>query len=202
MPTPFPPEIIQIRSDIEKLLGQTLHTPADFQCFVQQIWEKLHVVLSLSTVKRLWGYVESNGVPRLSTLNTLAQFLGFTDWNAYLVSLEQQGGIESAMFTGEGIQTADLQVGDRIVVAWHPNRQCVFRYLGDNQFIVEDSKNAKLQRGTTFSAARFMIGQPMYLDSILLADGTRTSYVAGKRHGLTSVNLIKNQSISMGAAGC
>ena len=39
MPTPFPPEIIQIRSDIEKLLGQTLHTPADFQCFVQQIWE-------------------------------------------------------------------------------------------------------------------------------------------------------------------
>lgn len=188
------PEIQCLRRDIEQHVGQQLQSPADFQLLLQQIWEKQHAVLSLSTIKRLWGYVESNGVPRLSTLNTLARFLNFTDWHAYLVSLEHRGGIESAMCTGEGIQTADLQAEDRIVVAWQPNRQCTFRYLGENQFVVENSKNAKLQQGTTFSAARFMIGQPMYLDNILLADGTHTSYVAGKRHGLTSVNLIKNQS--------
>ena len=181
------PEIKSLRSDLEQRVGQQLQSPADFQLLIQQIWEKNHAVLSLSTIKRLWGYVESNGAPRLSTLNTLAQFLGFTDWNAYLVALEQRGGTESAMFTGEGIQTADLQAGDRIAVAWQPNRQCTFRYLGDNQFVVEESKNAKLQRGTIFSAARFMIGQPMYLDNILLADSTCTSYVAGKRNGLTLV---------------
>ena len=186
------PEIKCLRSDLEQRVGQQLQSPADFQLLIQQIWEKNHAVLSLSTIKRLWGYVESNGAPRLSTLNTLAQFLGFTDWNAYLVALEQRGGTESAMFTGDGIQTADLQAGDRIAVAWQPNRQCTFRYLGDNQFVVEESKNAKLQRGTIFSAARFMIGQPMYLDNILLADGTRTSYVAGKRNGLTSVTKINN----------
>ena len=186
------PEIKCLRSDLEQRVGQQLQSPADFQLLIQQIWEKNHAVLSLSTIKRLWGYVESNGAPRLSTLNTLAQFLGFTDWNAYLVALEQREGTESAMFTGEGIQTADLQAGDKIAVAWQPNRQCAFRYLGDNQFIVEESKNAKLQRGTIFSAARFMIGHPMYLDNILLADGTRTSYVAGKRNGLTSVTKINN----------
>ena len=184
------PEIQCLRSDIEQQVGQYLQSPADFQLLIQQIWEKQHAVLSLSTIKRLWGYVESNGAPRLSTLNTLAQFLGFADWNAYLVSLEQRGGIESAIFTGEGIQTADLQAGDRIAVAWEPNRQCTFCYLGDNQFVVENSKNAKLQRGITFSAVRFMIGQPMYLDNIFLVDGTRTSYVAGTRHGLTSVTKI------------
>jgi hypothetical protein len=186
------PEIKCLRSDLEQRVGQQLQSPADFQLLIQQIWEKNHAVLSLSTIKRLWGYVESNGAPRLSTLNTLAKFLDFADWNAYLVALEQRGGTESAMFTGEGIQTADLQAGDRIAVAWQPNRQCTFRYLGDNQFVVEESKNAKLQRGTIFSAARFMIGQPMYLDNILLADGTRTSYVAGKRNGLTSVIKLNN----------
>jgi hypothetical protein len=186
------PEIKCLRSDLEQRVGQQLQSPADFQLLIQQIWEKNHAVLSLSTIKRLWGYVESNGAPRLSTLNTLAQFLGFTDWNAYLVALEQRGGTESAMFTGEGMQAADLQVGDRIAVAWQPNRQCTFRYLGDNQFVVEESKNAKLQQGTTFSAVRFTIGHPMYLDNILLADGTRTSYVAGKRNGLTSVTKINN----------
>ena len=190
------PEIIQLRSDIEKLLGQTLSSPADFQWLIHQIWDKQHSILSLSTIKRLWDYVPSNGVPRLSTLNTLSQFIDYADWNAYLVALEQRGGIESALCTGEGIQTADLQSEDRIVVAWQPNRQCTFRYLGDNQFIVEESKNAKLQQGTTFSAARFMIGQPMYLDNILLADGTHTSYVAGKRNGLTSVIKLNNSTQS------
>ena len=192
MPTPFSPEIIQLRRDIEKHIGRALQSPADFQLLIHQIWEKQHAVLSLSTIKRLWGYVASNGAPRLSTLNTLAQYLDFADWHAYLVSLEQRGGIESAMFTGEGIQTSELKKGDLIAVTWQPNRQCTFRYLGENQFVVEDSTNAKLQQGTTFSASRFMIGQPMYLDNILLADGTRASYVAGKRHGLTSVTKINN----------
>ena len=190
------PEIKSLRSDLEQRVGQQLQSPADFQLLIQQIWEKNHAVLSLSTIKRLWGYVESNGEPRLSTLNTLAKFLDFADWNAYLVALEQRGGTESAMFTGEGIQTADLQAGDRIAVAWQPNRQCTFLYLVDNQFVVEESKNAKLQRGTIFSAARFMIGQPMYLDNILLADGSRTSYVAGKRNGLTSVIKLNNSTQS------
>ena len=192
MSTPSPPEIIQLRNDVEKHIGQALLSPSDFHGLIQQIWNQQRAILSLSTIKRLWGYVESNGTPRLSTLNTLAQFLGCADWNAYLVALEQRGGIESALCTGEGIQTADLQAEDRIVVAWQPNRQCIFRYLGDNQFVVEDSTNAKLQQGITFSAARFMIGQPMYLDNILLADSTCTSYVAGKRHGLTSVTKINN----------
>ena len=181
------PEIQCLCRDIEQHVGQKLQSPADFQLLIHQIWEKQHAVLSLSTIKRLWGYVASNSAPRLSTLNTLAQYLDFADWNAYLVALEQQGGIESALCTGEGTQTADLQAEDRIVVAWQPNRQCTFRYRGDNQFVVEDSTNAKLQQGITFSAARFMIGQPMYLDNILLADSTCTSYVAGKRNGLTLV---------------
>ena len=184
------PEIIQLRSDIEKQLAQTFHSPADFQWLIQQIWNKLHTILSLSTIKRLWGYVPSNGVPRLSTLNTLSQFLGYADWNAYLVALEQRGGNESAMFQGEGISVSALQPNDRIEVCWQTNRRCIFFYLGNNQFIVEESKNAKLQQGTTFSAARFMIGQPMYLDNILLADGTHTSYVAGKTNGLISVKKI------------
>ena len=190
------PEIKCLRSDLEQRVGQQLQSPADFQLLIQQIWEKNHAVLSLSTIKRLWGYVESNGAPRLSTLNSLAKFLDFADWNAYLVALEQRGGTESAMFTGEGIQTADLQAGDKIAVAWQPNRQCTFRYLGDNQFVVEESKNAKLQQGTTFFAVRFTIGHPMYLDNILLADGSRTSYVAGKRNGLTSVIKLNNSTQS------
>ena len=103
MPTPFPPEIIQLRSDIEKHIGQALLSPTDFQRLIQQIWNQQHTILSLSTIKRLWGYVDCNGLPRLSTLNTLSQFVGYANWNEYIVALEQRGGNESAIFQGEGI---------------------------------------------------------------------------------------------------
>ena len=202
MPTPFPPEIVQLRSDIEKHIGQALLSPSDFQRLIQQIWNQQHAILSLSTIKRLWGYVDGNGLPRLSTLNTLSQFVGYADWNEYLVALEQRGGNESAIFQGEGISTAMLQTNDKIEVCWQPNRRCIFCYLGDNQFVVEESINAKLHTGDLFNAATFIVGHPMYIDNLLCSDGSRSSYVAGKRHGLTSVNLIKNQSISISAAGC
>ena len=183
-------EIIQLCHDIEQHIGQKLQSPTDFEKLLHRIWENTHSVLSLSTIKRLWGYVESNGVPRLSTLNTLSQFLGYADWNTYLVTLEQQGDIESDLFQGKGICSSTLNLNDKIEVSWLPNRRCVFRYLGENRFVVEEAKYAKIKVGDTFSASCFIIGHPMYLDHLRLADGTITSYVAGKKNGISNVKLI------------
>lgn len=175
-----------MRADIEKQVGRSLQSPNDFQYLIQQIWKSKHSILSLSTIKRLWGYVESSSMPRISTLNTLSQFIGYADWNAYLVALEQRSEIESALFDGEGIRTAELTINDRIEVTWQPNRRCVFRYIGGQRFVVEEAVNSKLHQGDTFDAVCFIVQHPMYLDNLLLADGTHTSYVAGKKNGLTS----------------
>lgn len=184
------PEIIALRKDIEQRIGQSLQTPNDFQLLIQHIWNERHMVLSLSTIKRLWGYIDSSAHPRLSTLNTLSQFLGYTDWNAYLASLELRSETESDLFKGEGVCSADLSINDLLQVSWLPNRQCTFRYLGNNRFEVIESIHAKLQLGDTFEAVAFIIGKPMYLNHLQRQDGTTTSYVAGKKNGITSVQLI------------
>lgn len=181
------PEIIALRKDIEQHIGRSLQSPSDFEYLIDRIWQKQHQVFSLSTIKRLWGYVSSNGQPRLSTLNTLSRFLGYDDWNAYLTALEQRTENESDIFKGEGICTADLSVNDLIRVSWLPNRQCTFRYLGNNRFEVTESIHAKLQIGDTFDAIAFIIGKPMYLDNLKRQDETTTSYIAGKKNGITSV---------------
>lgn len=181
------PEIITLRKDIEQHIGRSLQSPSDFEYLIDRIWQKQHQVFSLSTIKRLWGYVSSNGQPRLSTLNTLSRFLGYDDWNAYLTALEQRTENESDIFKGEGICTADLSVNDLIRVSWLPNRQCTFRYLGNNRFEVTESIHAKLQIGDTFDAIAFIIGKPMYLSNLKRQDETTTSYIAGKKNGITSV---------------
>jgi hypothetical protein len=89
--------------------------------------------------------------------------LGYTDWNAYLASLDLRAVVESDLFCGEGICASDLSEGDRVQVEWLPNRRCVFRFLGENQFVVQESLRSKLSVDDTFETAAFIVGKPLYV---------------------------------------
>ncbi|MCQ2342907.1 MAG: hypothetical protein MJZ75_05405 [Paludibacteraceae bacterium] len=192
------PEILQLRLDIEHNISRRMLTPYDFEFLAGAIWERLHENLSPTTLKRLWGYIEGADTARHTTLSLLAQFLGFQDWEAYLADLATRTDIESQEFMGEGIHTADLQVGQQVEVTWLPNRHAVFAYLGDGRFEVIEAEHAKIHVGDTFVCSYFLKGQPMYLDNLVQSaslssgegPGEAMSYVAGSKTGLTDVTLL------------
>ena len=49
----------------------------------EKIHEQTSVMLSPTTLKRVWGRVSYKSAPSISTLNTLAQFAGFDNWRAF-----------------------------------------------------------------------------------------------------------------------
>jgi hypothetical protein len=55
----------------------------DFEKLSGEIFDVTGVSLSLSTLKRLFGKVSYHNLPSVYTLNTLARFAGFEDWNAF-----------------------------------------------------------------------------------------------------------------------
>lgn len=59
----------------------------DFEKLSLEIEQKTQVNLSVTTLKRLWGKVKYPHAPTLTTLNTLAQFLGHADWRSFTQSL-------------------------------------------------------------------------------------------------------------------
>jgi hypothetical protein len=73
----------------------------DFEKLSDEIFDTTGISLSISTLKRLFGKVSYNNLPSLYTLNTLARFIGFEDWNAFkrrqLVSAVPE---ETAALTG------------------------------------------------------------------------------------------------------
>lgn len=184
------PEVIQLRKDVEARFGTRPATPADFESLIAQIWLCLHENLALSTLERLWGYVEGANNTRLSTLNILARYVGSRDWNDYTNRLKEGEHGSSNPFIAEGIHTKDLQPGQSIEVTWLPNRRCVFRYLGDMRFEVMESVNSKLSAGDTFVSTFFLTGQPLFIDQLVLTGHTTVSYVAGNNGGLQSVTLL------------
>lgn len=55
----------------------------------KNIHEHTNVLLSPTTLKRVWGKVNYNSNPSINTLNTLAQFSGFKNWRDFKNSFEQ-----------------------------------------------------------------------------------------------------------------
>ena len=142
------PEISELKQQIEESLGRKMKTSADFTFLSGAIWERTHENLSASTLKRIWGYVDGPDKTRNSTLIILSKFLGFKDWDGFMEHIGQDNG--SDQVKNLHIKTDDLTVGDLVSVSWKPNRHCIFRYLGDYRFIVEQTENSKLKVGNTF----------------------------------------------------
>ena len=58
----------------------------DFEKLSSAIEEKTGVLLSITTLKRIWGKVKYNHSPTLTTLNALARFLEYEDWRSFTKS--------------------------------------------------------------------------------------------------------------------
>lgn len=77
------------KSKIEEQLGwgdsARWHT-TDYETLSNRIHEKTGVTLSVATLKRLWGKIRYDSKPTPTTLNTLAQYLGYESWRSFRVS--------------------------------------------------------------------------------------------------------------------
>ncbi|MEJ0031945.1 MAG: hypothetical protein WDO15_16890 [Bacteroidota bacterium] len=79
------------KSKIEEELGwgdsARWHTK-DYETLSARIHERTSVTLSIATLKRLWGKIRYDSKPTPTTLNTLAQYLGYENWRSFRVSEE------------------------------------------------------------------------------------------------------------------
>ena len=69
---------------IEEKTGLSMQHNNDFITLSNLLFNTLHKRISPSTLKRVWGYVNSWGVkPRPYTLDTLANYLGASDFSGF-----------------------------------------------------------------------------------------------------------------------
>ena len=185
------PEIYELRLRIETSIKRKIQTPADFDFLRGIIWERTHEQISTSTLKRLWGYVDGVDSARNSTLNVLSKALGYESWDAFILKLKLENMDNSDLVMSESVSSSDLKIGDRLMIAWQPNRVCLLNYLGDNQFEVMESQNSKLKVGDTFRCGLFILGEPVYINDLRQNNGTGEPklFVIGNKSGLTKLRV-------------
>ena len=172
--------------DIEKAISKELRTPKDFEELRERIYGRLHLIVSSTTLKRIWGYLNDDVKTRPGTLDILAQYIGYSNFQDYVNSKAQyEEEIQSSPVMSRKLNVQDdLNVNDKLLITWHPNRQCEIIYMGNLAFRVLASSNTRILSGDTFTCSLFIEGEPLYIDNLRQGNKPPVAYVCGKKSGI------------------
>ena len=178
----------QLKNIVIRQLGRTLESPADFEYLSEQIQKKTGEYLSPTTLKRVFGHIPYDGQLRPTTLSILARYAGYNGWQDYL----DKQHVESGFVATQRISSKELSKGQKISLAWNPDRECLIEYLGEERFVVLHAKNCKLQIGDQFTTIQFILGQPLTATNVVSVREQlqQDTYIAGAKTGLTKIELL------------
>ena len=165
--------IRQLKKAVEVRFGHIPATPADFGELSIAILRATGERLSPDTLSRIWGYKKGYSSVRQSTVRVLEQYAKANE--------------ESDFVHTTAIYADECQKGDRVRIAWLPDRICVLSYLGNYRWRLEEAINCKLHVGDTFSCRTIAQGEVLNVDHVVTANGTFEGYYMGGNNGLTIV---------------
>lgn len=170
---------------IERSFGRIITTSRDFKQLCTDIKYRTNETIGETTIKRIYGYINDPTETRRHTLDILAAYIGYQNWENFKKHSKSGDIQDSGFITARHLLSESLAVGDLIRLIWRPDRTCLCKYCGQNTFIVLKSENTRLVPDTTFHCAVFIAGQPAVFDHVRIS-GSKESilYSIGKNSGI------------------
>jgi hypothetical protein len=138
--------------------------------------------IGVNTLKRLLGFIDDEREPRTSTLDVIARYLGFENWDI-LKTFDDRSN-SSFESSSEEIRVNDLSVGQCIQISYLPDRQIELAYLGANRFRVKESANSKLLAGDEMTITHIVQGYPLLVSEVVRDGQSLGAFTAGKAQGI------------------
>ena len=136
----------QLRNAIETAVDRKMKSPRDFDFLSAAIFDKLHQTVSVSTLKRFWGYMPHYATTRTATLDILAQFIDYKDFDTFCQSQQQQPPRQTSFWKRWGWLCgllAFLLIGGSLLLWLYSPNKIPADASGSNQTYI-------LQRGDQF----------------------------------------------------
>lgn len=177
-----------IREQIENKFGKSIRYHSDCEGLSIEIEKSTRQKISLNTLKRLFGFIDGVTEPRLYTLDTIALFLGFSNWDVYLLSLDQSGN--SGFNSLNEISIDSLQLSDVIQFNYEPDREVKVVYESTNHFKVIFANNSKLKVNDLLEITHFVLSYPLVILNVEREGKSLGRFTAGRAGGLTLLKIV------------
>jgi hypothetical protein len=177
-----------IKQHIEDRLGKPIRYHSDCEMLSFDIEKVTKQKISLNTLKRLLGFIEGVSEPRLFTLDTIALYLGYTNWDVYLSSLDKLGN--SGFNSLNEIKIETLPISAVVQFNYEPDREVHVLYEGRNRFQVIVSRNSKLKVNDRLNISHFVLNYPLVILDVERDGVSLGRFTAGKVGGLSKLVII------------
>ena len=138
--------------------------------------------IGVNTMKRLLGFIADEREPRTSTLDIIARYLGYDDWET--LRLMDANSSNSSFDDRDEYLACYLEIGQRVLVSYPPNRTLTIENQGDNHFIVLESENSKLLKGDQLTLTHLVRGYPLLVADVMREGKSLGAFTAGKAQGI------------------
>lgn len=138
--------------------------------------------IGVNTLKRLLGFIDDEREPRTSTLDVIARYLGFDNWD--VLSIYDNKSNSSFESSSEEIRVSELSEGQCVQVSYLPDRRLVMAYQGNGHFLVQMSENSKLLVGDELTITHMVQGYPLLVTEVIRDGKSLGSFTAGKAQGI------------------
>ena len=183
--------------DIEKELlkrlqeksGVLLNRSSNFEVLAQAILDSTGDRLGTNTLKRLFGFNIRKVMPRRSTLDILARYLAFSDFDNLLLELGEESDI-SSFSPVESVDIGRLVVGAKVKITYDPNRSLTLNYLGNFRFRVEEAGESKnLKEGDELIVSQIASGHRFVASNTYRNGRDIGAYEAAKSKGIREIEV-------------
>lgn len=178
----------EIRVKLEAKLGKEIRLSADCAILALDIEQVTHEHIGVNTLKRLLGFIRDEREPRASTLDIIANYMGFKSWNAFIDA--ENPSNSDFKEPANGIDVSQLPIGAKVQIEYYPNRRVVMENQGCFIFRVIRSENSKLQVDDVLEVHHIIPSYPLIASDVIRAGKSLGLFTAGKASGLSSVTII------------
>lgn len=141
----------------------------DYDLLASLIFKETGRTIGVTTLKRLFNYINDSRKANEYTLNTIAIYLGYNDWN----NLCREVNVNSIWgYDNQSVYIHTLEVGKHIEISYLNRKVCfiVVQQNGKNVLQVEESVNSSLQIGDICDIYKICKGNILEAEHIYRGD--------------------------------
>jgi hypothetical protein len=178
----------KIKQKIEKEYGEKIRYPKQCENLAIAISNKVKCKISSTTVKRMFGFVPGTEAARLWTLDIVAAYVNYSDWDALITDIVKAK--IKKVHCIESVQCKNVKAGTRIRVSFGALPFFEVECVGRNNFKVLDQIKTGLLAGDIIEVVDVELNAPLLVRRIKRESTTLSGMVLGKITGVTSISII------------
>lgn len=175
---------------IAERFGREIRYSQDCEALSEDVFARTGERLGVSTLKRMFGFTAAVVEARPSTMDIIAQYLGYGNgYKELAADLDDDASI-SAFDNIDTVDLSSIGIGTRIILTYSPNRRIAMTYEGEGWFEINESENSKLISGDIIRVANLTVGFELLATNVIREGRSLGAYRAAKNGGLTAIEII------------